>query len=263
MSSLAGTAALVRLALRRDRIILPVFIVIFVASIAASAYATVELYPDRRLAHAGCRGHQQHDIHARDVRPHPRRDVDRRAVHVQDGHDGGGGGGGSCPASRRQTHALRGRDGPPRAARRDGRGTACTPDGRAARSRRRQPRDGRGRDAGGDRGRDADGRLHRHGRGFRLSGRRLCGRGRLHRTVDEERSYRLRVGRCRPRGLLPAAGDRRCLGRQRLRLGVVAVSGRLVAADPAVRRRQVVGPRSPARSRSRRVCAGLRARGAA
>ena len=45
MSQLAGTAALVRLALRRDRIILPVFIAIFVASIAASAYATVELYP--------------------------------------------------------------------------------------------------------------------------------------------------------------------------------------------------------------------------
>ena len=45
MSQLAGTAALVRLALRRDRIILPVFIVVFVASIAASAYATVELYP--------------------------------------------------------------------------------------------------------------------------------------------------------------------------------------------------------------------------
>ncbi len=46
MSSLVGTASLVRLALRRDRIILVAFLVILVASVAASADATVRLYPD-------------------------------------------------------------------------------------------------------------------------------------------------------------------------------------------------------------------------
>jgi len=45
VSSLVGTAALVRLALRRDRIILPVFIIILAVMVAASAYATAELYP--------------------------------------------------------------------------------------------------------------------------------------------------------------------------------------------------------------------------
>ncbi len=47
MSALAGTASLVRLALRRDRIIFAVVIVVLVASVAASASATVALYPDR------------------------------------------------------------------------------------------------------------------------------------------------------------------------------------------------------------------------
>lgn len=46
MSSFAGTRALVRLALRRDRIIIPVFIVVIVAMIGFSASATIELYPD-------------------------------------------------------------------------------------------------------------------------------------------------------------------------------------------------------------------------
>ena len=46
MSALAGTAALVRLALRRDRVVLPAFIVILVVMVAASASATVKLYPD-------------------------------------------------------------------------------------------------------------------------------------------------------------------------------------------------------------------------
>jgi ABC-2 type transport system permease protein len=46
VSSLAGTGALVRLALRRDRIILPAFIVILVVMVAASASATVGLYPN-------------------------------------------------------------------------------------------------------------------------------------------------------------------------------------------------------------------------
>jgi len=46
VSALAGTAALVRLALRRDRIVLPVFIVLLVVMVAASASATVKVYPD-------------------------------------------------------------------------------------------------------------------------------------------------------------------------------------------------------------------------
>ena len=46
MSAFAGTAALVRLALRRDRIILVVFVVLLVVLVAASADATVKLYPD-------------------------------------------------------------------------------------------------------------------------------------------------------------------------------------------------------------------------
>lgn len=46
MSSLAGTAALVRLALRRDRVVLGVFVVGLAVMVAASASATVGLYPD-------------------------------------------------------------------------------------------------------------------------------------------------------------------------------------------------------------------------
>jgi ABC-2 type transport system permease protein len=46
VSSLAGTTGLVRLALRRDRVVLAVFIVILVIMIAASADATVKLYPN-------------------------------------------------------------------------------------------------------------------------------------------------------------------------------------------------------------------------
>jgi ABC-2 type transport system permease protein len=46
VNSLVGTASLVRLALRRDRVILVVFLLILVASVAASADATVKLYPD-------------------------------------------------------------------------------------------------------------------------------------------------------------------------------------------------------------------------
>ena len=46
MSSFVGTVSLVRLALRRDRIILVAFVVILVAVVAASASATMGLYPD-------------------------------------------------------------------------------------------------------------------------------------------------------------------------------------------------------------------------
>ncbi len=44
MSSFAGTRALVRLALRRDRVVIPVFIVVIGAMIASGASATIGLY---------------------------------------------------------------------------------------------------------------------------------------------------------------------------------------------------------------------------
>ena len=46
MTDFAGTGTLVRLALRRDRIMLPVWILVFVVSAAGSAQASIELYPD-------------------------------------------------------------------------------------------------------------------------------------------------------------------------------------------------------------------------
>jgi ABC-2 type transport system permease protein len=46
VSSLAGTYSLVRLALRRDRVVLPVFIVLLAVMVGASADATVKVYPD-------------------------------------------------------------------------------------------------------------------------------------------------------------------------------------------------------------------------
>ena len=45
MTGLAGTGSLVRLALRRDRILLPVWILVFISFAASSAGATVDLYP--------------------------------------------------------------------------------------------------------------------------------------------------------------------------------------------------------------------------
>ena len=45
MTGLAGTTALVRLALRRDRILLPVWIAVFVGMAASSAAAGLDLYP--------------------------------------------------------------------------------------------------------------------------------------------------------------------------------------------------------------------------
>ncbi|HEX5772163.1 MAG TPA: ABC transporter permease, partial [Nocardioidaceae bacterium] len=44
--SLAGTSTLLRLALRRDRIMLPAWVAVFVLMAAFSASATVGLYPD-------------------------------------------------------------------------------------------------------------------------------------------------------------------------------------------------------------------------
>jgi ABC-2 type transport system permease protein len=45
MSALVGTGALARLALRRDRIMLPVWLAVFVVMAASSAAATIPLYP--------------------------------------------------------------------------------------------------------------------------------------------------------------------------------------------------------------------------
>ncbi len=45
MTGLAGTRALVRLALRRDRIMLPLWIAVFAGMAASSAAATIDLYP--------------------------------------------------------------------------------------------------------------------------------------------------------------------------------------------------------------------------
>lgn len=46
-SALAGTATLVRLALRRDRVVLPVWILIFVLLAIGSAQASIDLFPDQ------------------------------------------------------------------------------------------------------------------------------------------------------------------------------------------------------------------------
>lgn len=46
MNDFAGTTTLVRLALRRDRVILPVWILVFVSMAAGSAKASIDLYPD-------------------------------------------------------------------------------------------------------------------------------------------------------------------------------------------------------------------------
>ncbi|MEV0798662.1 ABC transporter permease [Kribbella sp. NPDC050281] len=46
MSDFVGTGTLVRLALRRDRVLIPVWIVVFVITAAGSAQASIDLYPD-------------------------------------------------------------------------------------------------------------------------------------------------------------------------------------------------------------------------
>jgi len=48
MTALTGTGALLRLALRRDRIMLAAWILVFVVSAAGSAAATIDLYPDEQ-----------------------------------------------------------------------------------------------------------------------------------------------------------------------------------------------------------------------
>ncbi|MEV0795831.1 ABC transporter permease [Kribbella sp. NPDC050459] len=47
MNDFVGTGTLVRLALRRDRILIPIWIVVFVMSAAGSAKASIDLYSDR------------------------------------------------------------------------------------------------------------------------------------------------------------------------------------------------------------------------
>jgi ABC-2 type transport system permease protein len=56
MSALAGTGQLVRLALRRDRVLLPAWLAVFVVSAAGSAAATVGLYPDEAQRITAARG---------------------------------------------------------------------------------------------------------------------------------------------------------------------------------------------------------------
>ncbi|GAA0926856.1 exporter of polyketide antibiotics [Kribbella koreensis] len=46
MNDFAGTTTLVRLALRRDRVLLPIWILVFVSMAAGSAKASIDLYPD-------------------------------------------------------------------------------------------------------------------------------------------------------------------------------------------------------------------------
>ncbi|TCO45733.1 ABC-2 type transport system permease protein [Kribbella antiqua] len=46
MTDFAGTGTLVRLALRRDRVLIPLWIVVFVVMAAGSAQASIDLYPD-------------------------------------------------------------------------------------------------------------------------------------------------------------------------------------------------------------------------
>src|SRR4051794_31491561 len=46
MNEFAGTSTLVRLALRRDRVLLPIWIIVFVSMAAGSAKASIDLYPD-------------------------------------------------------------------------------------------------------------------------------------------------------------------------------------------------------------------------
>src|SRR5690606_5266403 len=45
VNALAGTRSLIRLALRRDRVLLPVWLAVFAGMAALSAQATIELYP--------------------------------------------------------------------------------------------------------------------------------------------------------------------------------------------------------------------------
>ena len=47
MNDFVGTGTLVRLALRRDRILIPVWLVVFVMSAAGSAKASIDLYSDQ------------------------------------------------------------------------------------------------------------------------------------------------------------------------------------------------------------------------
>ena len=47
MNDFVGTGTLVRLALRRDRLLIPIWIVVFVISAAGSAKASIDLYSDQ------------------------------------------------------------------------------------------------------------------------------------------------------------------------------------------------------------------------
>ena len=55
MSALDGTGALIRLALRRDRILLPVWLIALIAIAAGTAKSTISLYKTLSLADPGRR----------------------------------------------------------------------------------------------------------------------------------------------------------------------------------------------------------------
>ena len=76
--SLTGTTALAKLALRRDRIMLPVWIYVIVLGVAANAYAFVKLYKNRVLARRARRVRAGQPGAAVPLRP-AERDLGRRA----------------------------------------------------------------------------------------------------------------------------------------------------------------------------------------
>ncbi len=209
VSSLAGTAALVRLALRRDRVVLPP------SSSASPCGGRLRRPPwactRHGLARRGRRRRQQRDVHARDVRADPRRDVDRCAVHLQMGIMGAVAVavlalfvvvrhtrteeetgrlellGATVVGRQASTAASSWRSAP---------ASWPAPPRRWARSRWgcRLP-------------------IAADGRGLRLSRRGLRRRRRRRRAAREERPGRRRPGRRRPRRVVPRARGRRRVGR--------------------------------------------------
>ena len=249
MSGFTGTMRLVRLALRRDRITLPAWIL----GMAAFLAATTAMFADSYAKHPAAPGARHPGRHREpgDAGPGPRDGSDRRRLHPAPGraHPGGarrpheclrrrppypsGRGARSCgDAGRRRRRSLRlaGR-GCHRRARRERR------TGRAARARHDRRRTARHRFAGGRRVDRAGGRgVHR---------RRRCD---LAAGVDHARGDRSR--RCCAGGLVPARGTgqharhgrlRRAAGDQRV--AGLALADRLGPADAAVRGQPVVARR--------------------
>ena len=149
---LAGTWALVRLALRRDRLILPVCIAVFVIVVASSTKATVALYPSERSRMVAAASVNDSPVAGRSLRPHLRRTLAGSHRHDEDGRHGDGTRRRARPAHRHQAHEDGGGERPPRAAGRDRRRALRAADRRAARRRRSQPHARRLHRARADRG---------------------------------------------------------------------------------------------------------------